>query len=58
MHRVIELEIRLAYQERIMDTLPDEMQDEKDAPALQMGNPDFAYTDEGEADGVPVDIRQ
>lgn len=43
MHRLIELEIRLAYQERILDTLPEEMQDEKSAPALQMPEPAFVY---------------
>lgn len=43
MHRLIELEIRLAYQERILETLPDEMVDETSAPALQMPDPVFPY---------------
>lgn len=49
MHRIIELEIRLAYQERIMETLPKEMQDESDAPALQLGLSSFAYEEEGQS---------
>jgi len=48
MHRLIELEIRLAYQERVLETLPEEMQDERDAPALQMPDPVFVYEDPSE----------
>jgi uncharacterized coiled-coil protein SlyX len=47
MHRLIELEVRLAYQERVLETLPDEMQDEKDAPALRMPDPVFEYEEPG-----------
>jgi nuclear cap-binding protein subunit 1 len=54
MHRLVELEIRLAYQERVLETLPEEMQDERDAPALQMPDPVFVYEDPSER---PVSSR-
>jgi len=48
MHRLIELEVRLAYQERVLETLPEEMQNEKDAPALRMPDPVFEYEESGQ----------
>jgi hypothetical protein len=45
MHRLLELEIRLAYQELVVDTLPAEMADE-DAPVLRLPEPAFDYASE------------
>lgn len=50
MHRLIEMEIRLAYHDRIMESLPPAMQLVEDmyAPALQPPDPLFPYESEGE----------
>ncbi|KAJ9108107.1 hypothetical protein QFC19_002572 [Naganishia cerealis] len=45
MHRLIEMEIRLAYHDRIMESLPPAMQliEDMHAPALQLPDPLFPY---------------
>ena len=49
MHRLIEMEIRLAYHDRIMESLPPAMQlvEDMHAPALQPPDPLFPYESEG-----------
>lgn len=48
MRRAIDLEIRLAYYDRIIKTLPDQMQTpEADTIADQAPGPEFEYDDSG-----------
>jgi nuclear cap-binding protein subunit 1 len=51
MHRLIEMEIRLAYHDRIMESLPPAMQLTEDvyAPALQPTDPLFPYESKGKS---------
>jgi hypothetical protein len=51
MHRLIEMEIRLAYHDRIMESLPPAMQliEDMHAPALQPTDPLFPYENKGES---------
>jgi hypothetical protein len=50
MHRLIEMEIRLAYHDRIMESLPPAMQlvEDMHAPALQPPDPLFPFESEGQ----------
>ncbi len=43
MHRVIEQEIRLAYYDRIMGSLPVAMKEEKDVPMLNDPAPVYPF---------------
>lgn len=51
MHRLIEMEIRLAYHDRIMESLPPAMQliEDVHAPALQPTDPLFPYESKGKS---------